>query len=492
MSLCCLYCWIAGRAYALKPDAIIRIMLEQLADGLRQAGVRPRARLALGFSGGVDSLALAHGLQALGFPIQLIHVNHELRPSAAAQANQALRWAERQGLPITVVAVDVRAYAAEKRMNLEAAARGLRYKSLFDWAKQLECEALAVAHQADDQVETSIMNALRGAGLDGLGGMAYRTELTEWGNSIPLVRPFLGVFREEIEAYCRTNGLEPIVDESNEDLTFRRNRIRHELIPALELYNPRIKQSIWRLAELAKVDSGYLQAVTVSALDSLTSTVDEFHRALDHAGFVALPVAIQSRLMRQIYREFWPGKEWEFSDTRAAIEKVKQATHGTIAEWALGAEALGWLGQVTLYRGPVPAAVLAELYPAMTVEAAALEIPGEVPLASNWLLRASLASGFGQDGSEDQVRLSGGHQMLTLRTWKTGDRIRLRGMNGRTKKLSDIFIDAKVPRRARLTWPVVCMGDEIVWLPRLAKAERLAMADAESPMCVIELLERGN
>ena len=146
--------------------------------------------------------------------------------------------AEERGLSFVLGCTDVSALAEEQKLSIEEAARVARYRFLFEQARQLKAQAVAVAHNADDQVETVLMHLLRGAGLGGLKGMPYRAILPVWDEAIPLVRPLLGVWRSEIEVYCRQHSLEPIEDASNQDTTFFRNRLRHQLLPTLQEYNP--------------------------------------------------------------------------------------------------------------------------------------------------------------------------------------------------------------------------------------------------------------
>ena len=132
----------------------------------------------------------------------------------------------------------------EQKLSLEEAARILRYRFLFAQARSEGAEVVAVGHTADDQVETVLMHFLRGAGLPGLKGMAGRTILPEFDPKIPLVRPILHLWRSETEAYCQEHGLQPVYDPSNRDETYFRNRLRHSLIPELEKYNPRFKNTL--------------------------------------------------------------------------------------------------------------------------------------------------------------------------------------------------------------------------------------------------------
>ena len=142
----------------------------------------------------------------------------------------------------------------QSALSIEQAARECRYAFLFAQARVHHAQAVAVGHTADDQVETMLMHLIRGAGLDGLTGMSYRTVLPSFDPSIPIVRPLLGVWRRATIDYCESHDLHPVRDPSNDSLDYFRNQVRHNLIPALEVYNPRIRQALLRTADSLSSD----------------------------------------------------------------------------------------------------------------------------------------------------------------------------------------------------------------------------------------------
>ena len=211
-----------------------------------QCGLDPNRPVLAGVSGGPDSLCLLDILHTAGYRVIVAHFNHQLRPEADQEADSVSARARSLGLPFASACADVRAYAGAHRLSLEEAARMLRYQFLFASARKYEAQAVAVGHTADDQVETVLMHFLRGAGLAGLKGMEYRTLLPVFDQQIPLVRPLLSLWRADTEAYCREHALQPHYDVSNTDQAFFRNRLRHALLPELEKYNPRVKESVCR------------------------------------------------------------------------------------------------------------------------------------------------------------------------------------------------------------------------------------------------------
>jgi tRNA(Ile)-lysidine synthetase-like protein len=216
-------------------------------------------RIVVGVSGGADSVCLLQVLcqlaQEYGLQLHVAHLNHMLRPEAAADAAFVQELAHRRGLPVTVGYARVGAIAGRLRLGLEEAGRLARYR-LFDCvADRVGAQRIAVAHHADDQVETVLLNILRGAGPAGLAGMRPRRGR--------IIRPLLFATREEIAAYCRDQGLAWRRDASNLSREFLRNRIRHQLLPLLRKeYNPGLDRAILRLAEVVQEEDAWLGRCT--------------------------------------------------------------------------------------------------------------------------------------------------------------------------------------------------------------------------------------
>jgi tRNA(Ile)-lysidine synthase len=199
---------------------------------------RPSAkgRIAVGLSGGVDSVVLLHKLQGKGIPVAAIHVHHGLSPNAGAWAAFCRRLCKRLGVPLTVRKVKV----VKRGAGLEAAARAARYE-VFSKA---ESDCIALAHNLEDQAETVLMNLLRGAGLRGASGMPLRARF----GGKEIWRPLLDVPRREIVQYARKHGLEWIEDESNADESLTRNFVRRRVGPLLESRYPKWRENLARAA----------------------------------------------------------------------------------------------------------------------------------------------------------------------------------------------------------------------------------------------------
>jgi len=224
-----------------------------------EIGLDPLKTVMLGFSGGPDSLCLLHVLIENGYTVIAAHLDHSIRASSAAEAVHVQEVCGKLDVQCVSKRVDVVAFSKENHLTLEESARLLRYKFLFEEAERLGCQAVLVGHNADDQVETVLMHLLRGSGLSGLAGMRPVLLPNPWSSTIPITRPLIHLSRSEIEDFLEQRGLTAIVDESNTDQQYFRNRIRHELVPYLTTYNPRIRERIQNMASVISTEDDFMR-----------------------------------------------------------------------------------------------------------------------------------------------------------------------------------------------------------------------------------------
>ena len=444
----------------------------------------PDQPLLVGVSGGADSLCLLEILHILGYPLIVAHFDHSLRPDSAADAERVRQEAQLRGTAFVTNRQDVAALARQQHLSIEEAARVARYTFLFDQARQHAAQAIAVAHTADDQVETVLMHLLRGAGIAGLKGMTWRVVHPEWDAAIPLVRPLLGVWRSEIEACCQQFGLHPLNDPSNADTTFFRNRLRHELIPNLADYNPRIKQVVWRMAQSLAGDHEIIQLATTQAWQTICLRQQASFVELSAAGLLAQPRGMQRSLMRQAIACLRPQlRDIDFQSIERALAFIRQPS--ATGQMDLISNLLIRIenGQVFLVKKSTQ--VLDPGWPQMPSQLElTLPIPGQLQLGE-WRLvadllqeveQSSLASAM-QDRWQTWLDADSLKLPLTLRTRQPGDRFRPLGMDGHSLKLSDFWVNQGLNRRARPAWPLIFSGEELVSVPGFRPAHPCRLTD---------------
>jgi len=220
----------------------------------------PRKKYLIGVSGGRDSMVLLHALHDLGYHKLIIcHLNHGLRGAAAsADRNLVRKAATRMGTGWETAKVDVKAYAAQKKCSVELAARELRFAFFSRCARQHRCPRLFLAHHADDQIETSLFNFLRGTGAAGIAGM----KPVSLRAGLEIIRPLLGVSRDEIAAYAREKDIPWREDASNQDRAHQRNRLRLDVLPAITTaLGTSHRAAILRAAEILREEDAWMESL---------------------------------------------------------------------------------------------------------------------------------------------------------------------------------------------------------------------------------------
>ena len=239
------------------PGRITRRVISRVRSTIDQYQmIDPGDGILAGVSGGPDSCALLLVLislrEDLSITIRVAHVNHGLRGKASDEDERFVRrMAAEFGLPFHRRKILMAQRAAEEGENLEAVARVERYDFFCRLARRYRCHVIATGHTLDDQAETVLHHVVRSSGIEGLGGIApvwtYR--------GYRVVRPLLEVRRAEVLHFLREGGRSFRTDESNRDLSFTRNYIRHEILPRLERINPRVREALGRLAEIARAET---------------------------------------------------------------------------------------------------------------------------------------------------------------------------------------------------------------------------------------------
>lgn len=319
-----------------RAPAALRLVADRAARALAAAGA-PGAGdgLAVAVSGGADSLALLHALRTLASPrgwrLEVVTVDHGMRPGSAADAEFVVDHAKALGLGAHRVTIAPADLDAHRGAGSEGAARAARYRALAETAAAAGCRFAATGHTMDDQAETVLLQLLRGAGPEGLGAMAVRDG---W-----LLRPLLAVRRSETRSCCRALDLAWREDASNQDQRLLRNAVRLRVLPLLEELRPGATRTLARTAELARSERDWLDPVVAAALDSVLVLGDPpppgGGLALRAGGLAGMPTALGRRVVRAACRR--AGLETPAAETADLIlELAGPRRSGAWARWPGG------------------------------------------------------------------------------------------------------------------------------------------------------------
>jgi len=415
-----------------------------------------RTKVIVAVSGGADSMALLYALFQLrsvyNLTLVVAHVNHQLRGEEAERdALFVEQQAAQLGLSFYQTRVDVKTLQRSARMSLQHAARQMRYQFFQTLCQRLGATRVALGHTADDQAETFLMRVLRGSGPTGLAGIpAVR---------LPFIRPLIAVSRHTIHAYLQAKSLPWVEDSSNAHPVYLRNRIRLDLLPKLQRYNPQLVRRLNELADMLRADSQVLeQQVETWAVQTLgwqESNRAELQRGL----FATAPIAIQRRLLRRLIETLSSAPEAvNFRHIEDLRQFILAASHGR--------------------RCALPGQILAEHHTGTVLlwnvcrtptvpDALALPVPGEVAIGALAIrLIADIVEkphSLGATPQEAFLDLERIVPPLQVRFRQPGDRFYPLGAPG-SKKLQDFFTDSRIPRAERPYVPLVVSAGEIVWV----------------------------
>ena len=424
--------------------------------------------LLLAVSGGVDSRVLLDLLirarEEWGLHLTMAHVQHQLRGEEAERdAEFAADLAQRAGLPFYCKRIVVQAFAQEKKISLETAARELRYKALAEICRDCHAAAIVTAHTQDDQVETILAHLLRGSGMRGLRGMRARSVIPL--AQVEVKRPLLPFARREVLAYAQQQALRWREDQSNTDVRIYRNRVRHELLPRLrERFNPKINQSLLRLAQIAGANETYLEQSAAEALAASLLAEETDKIILDLQRFRNYFRAVQAYVIRAVMERLTAFAATLTFDETEQILSFLNPTHNQ--PLAFPRRRYLWRSEVEVYTEksgvvfgkihPTPQSrslaigqrcVLHDAGIAITITPAPPNMP--------WHERCDAKQQFVDAGV-----ITG---RLLVRFPRAGDRFMPLGMRN-YKKLSDFFIDEKVPFARRPRVPLVECETGLVWV----------------------------
>jgi len=433
----------------------------------------PGDRIVAAVSGGPDSVCLLRALLALapeyGLKLHIAHLDHRFRGSeSAAEAAFVAELAKKLGIPATVESRDVPAYCAERGLSAQAGAREVRYRFLRQVADAAGANRIALGHTANDQAETLLMRLVRGAGVSGLSAIRPVRE--------NIIRPLIDVTRDEIMAYLKEIGQDFVTDPSNLTPVYTRNRVRQEVLPVLERFNPRVVEALSLAAEVLRDEDQAMAVLLVPFMAEAVLQEDGAVR-IDRTAFNGLLPALRRRVLRKALALSCESGTAELSSvqTRAALGFMADAQTGRTMELPGGL-------------------VLTREYDSLIIRltehvedfSLPLAVPGRTSLPGRGLeveARVHDAAAFpgglsSRGGKEDEGPGTFDENYLWqaqfdydkialplyLRNRRSGDWFSPAGMNGMRKKLQDYFVDEKVPRSGRASVPLLATEQDLVWV----------------------------
>jgi tRNA(Ile)-lysidine synthase len=472
-------------------------VLHQLQRYIREHDlIRAGERVAVAVSGGADSVALLRLLlelrPELGIVVSVAHLNHQLRGADSERdAAFVAELAERHALEFHLAERDVRAYAAEHKLSLEAAGRRLRYAFFSALVDGRKVDKVATAHTLDDQAETVLLKLLRGSWLRGLAGIHPRLRAAD--GRIWVVRPLLATSRREVEAYLERLQQPWREDLSNQDRRFRRNRVR-QLLPQLEAeHHPGVRAALAQIAELARAEESYWAEKIAGIAPGLISHSAPTHATTARAGdpdaesvtmdselLAAQPLAVQRRLLR------FAGEQVQLKLGFEEVERLRlllDAHGGSRCElpsgWEARKERSRTESSLRISRIPRPAADSrdSERRAQNSAYEYRLLVPGELPIPeAGWLIKLSLVQvteGHAAANLLDPKRIE---SELTVRNWRPGDRYHPLG-DEREKKLKVYFQQYRIPPEKRTMWPLVFSNQQLIWAVGMPVASAFAFRE---------------
>jgi tRNA(Ile)-lysidine synthase len=418
-------------------------MGEPALEAARESGlVRQGEPLLVMVSGGGDSVALLDIAVRLEADVSALHVNYGLRDDSGLDEALVRERCEQLGVSLTVERVRLGTEG-----NLQERARDARYAL----AESLARGDYAAAHTASDQAETVLYRLAVSPGSRALHGMSPRRGR--------LVRPLLGVTREEVREYLRARELPWREDPSNADRRFARARVRHDVIEALRELSPAAERTIAETARQLRDEAEALDGLVTEAVNELGGGP-----AVLLAALLEYPPAVRRLVLRALAERVaaTPGGASRGEGSREPRPLSRREVEEILALGARGSKSLdlgGGLRAVSEY-GTLRFTRAAD---AATPDPVPLSVPGRARFG-DWQVEARL-------GGPGEVTVTGLAPDLTVRAWREGDRMRPAGLGG-SKSLQDLFTDRKVPRALRHTLPVFESGGEIVWVAGVAVDER--------------------
>lgn len=429
--------------------------------------IQANDRIVFAVSGGPDSMAMLHyfvkNKSMYTIEIVVAHVDHMLR---GEQSREDLAYVQsyclKNGIPFEATSIPIKEKMAQDRLGMQETARKYRYEFLREVMEKYHANKIAVAQHADDQIETILMRLTRGSsGVSRAGILSKRS----FGKGM-LIRPLLRVTKTEIEIYCEENDLHPRIDVSNEQLTYTRNRFRHQVLPFVKEENIRAHEHFQRFSEELNEDEQYLMGLAKEQMKKICKKLSKEEIIIEIPLLNSMPLPLQRRVIQLILNYLYYHKEVGL--TALHMDSIQRILKGENPS-----AQLNFPKQLKIVRSYDECTFTYHVHKKSQAYMYELNEGEEctLPSGANIQFLTEAISNQEEGGQYMYIHPNEIQLPLIVRTRKPGDRIALKGMNG-TKKVKDIFIDLKIPLQDRTSWPIITdQNGEILWVPGLKKSK---------------------
>ncbi len=459
-------------------------MWETVSTFIRKYDLLPANTIVVvGVSGGADSMGLLHYLDSIKeanrLKLVVAHVDHMFRGAESEEDMKFVKQqCEKRGLLFEAEQIDVSAYQNEKKLTVQVAARECRYAFYEKVMKKYRADVLALGHHADDQVETILMRLGRGSSMTGYAGiLPTRT----FGDGV-IVRPFLTVTKSEIMEYLKVHEVPFRHDPSNDKDAYRRNRLRHHILPILKEEFPGLHQRFQAFSEQIQESEQYIGALMEKEWINVIKSKENDRVVLDRKPLLFMAKPLQRRGIQLILNYLYN------NEIPPSLSSIHIDNLLSLLESEHPSGRLHFPNGLQVIKSYNECTLTFDKDESDKAYKHLLEVPGNVKLPTDFMITSEIwTQDKPQDVKENQAVIDLSKVVLPLyaRTRLDGDRIKLKGTNG-SKKIKSIFIEGKIPLQQRDTWPlIVDANQEILWMPMLKRSTFEATEETMGPVLVL-------
>lgn len=444
-------------------DIMKKVVINYIKE---QSLIEKGSTILVGVSGGPDSMALLHLLVSLRESWKLrviaLTVDHQLRGSQSAEDVKYVQTLGKEwGVEVVSKAIDVLAYQKEQGVSKQVASRDLRYRFYEEEMNKYQADRLALGHHGDDQVETMLMSFTRSANPKGMLGIPLERDFAQG----KIIRPLLAVSREQIEEYCKEAGIEARRDPSNLDLSDRRVFFRKRIVPLLRAKNPNVHRTVHQLSKTLTEDELYLQKEAELMFEDVFTLQEKENRiSFNLEAYKMYVKPLQRRAFHLVLNYLYS------HNVPKDISYIHEEDFFSLIESSKGTKTLHFPQNLHIERSYEVVSFYFQEEKEDNKLLHTIALPSELEIGRNFTVTAEMtAVKEKEDKYTYYCAVNEVEEPLMIRTRQAGDRIRWPGLNGR-KKLSQLFIDEKVPQRKRDDWPIVVDAKgTVLWVIGLKK-----------------------